>query len=500
MKKIFISIIALFVTISVSAQEAGLSRDSVTISFRLASKAAGEKATLIFSDYTACDVVDLNPVTDKEGKWSVKLPADRTIHIQLWDDNKIEGVVWGALNLFCRPGTRAEILLDDINDRCIFSGENVAAHNAQVEHPLKIANFHGRMFGMEIHEAAQHIRNIYKNNMYNIDTLYASHPDLPDCYVESLRQMANYGYAFDMTQNVLGHIGESMANILKQGGNSLPDEYVALFREVETKELLYPKTPLPTDALGYFCDVMALEYYIQLGFISELPNEVTDSKLHSFSTMCSVVDAINASDEIRQIMKVASFLTVCGQEITPERERKLQEELNSKTYSMLLGYINCKKAHFASTPKEEIKALAEMPMDSIVNGKDIFQKLIAPYRGRVIYVDIWGTWCGPCLQEMQFLPQLHEELKNLPVTYMYLANNSPEELWGKAAKRFGLEGTDCVNLRLPDAQQSAVEEYLGVQGFPTFLLVAPDGTVYSNKAPRPSFPTSVREAIQEMLK
>ena len=199
-------------------------------------------------------------------------------------------------------------------------------------------------------------------------------------------------------------------------------------------------------------------------------------------------------------MKAASFLTVCGQDVTPERKRKLQEELSPKTYALLQRYINSQKTHFASTPKEEITALAEMPMDSIVNGKDIFQKLIAPYRGRVIYVDIWGTWCGPCLQEMQFLPQLHEELKNLPVTYMYLANNSPEELWGKAAKRFGLEGTDCVNLRLPDAQQSAVEEYLGVQGFPTFLLVAPDGTVYSNKAPRPSFPTSVREAIQEMLK
>ena len=500
MKKLFLTLIVAFATACGFAQEAGLSRDSVTICFQLASKTAGEKATLIFSDYTACDVVDLNPVTDKEGKWSVKLPADRTIHIQLWDDNKIEGVVWGALNLFCRPGTRAEILLDDINDRCIFSGENAAAHNAQVEHPLKIANFHGRMFGMDINDAAQYIRSIYKSNMYNIDTLYASNPNLPDSYVESLRQMARYGYAFDMTQNIKGHIFESMGTILEQGGNTLPDELVAMFREVETEELLCPKTPLPIDALKYFSDVHALEYYIQVGFISEVPEGVTDSKLHSFSTMCSVVDAINASDEIKLIMKTGSFLTVCGQDVTPERERKLQEELNSKTYSMLLGYINSKKAHFASTPKEEITALAEMPMDSIVNGRDIFQKLIAPYRGRVIYVDIWGTWCGPCLQEMQFLPQLHEELKNLPVTYMYLANNSPEELWGKAAKRFGLEGTDCVNLRLPDAQQSAVEEYLGVQGFPTFLLVAPDGTVYSNKAPRPSFPTSVREAIQEMLK
>lgn len=500
MKKLILTLIVAFVTACGFAQKAAVDKDSVTISFQLASKTAGEKATLIYSDYTACEVVDLSPTTDSEGKWSVKLPADRTIHIQLWDDNKIEGVVWGALNLFCRPGTRAEILLDDINDRCIFSGENAAAHNAQVEHPLKIANFHGRMFGMEIHEAAQHIRNIYKNNMYNIDTLYASHPDLPDSYVESLRQMARYGYAFDMTQNIKGHIFESMGTILEQGGNTLPDELVAMFREVETEELLYPKTPLPTDALAYFSDVHALEYYIQVGFISEVPEGVTDSKLHSFSTMCSVADAINASDEIRQIMKAASFLTVCGQEITPERERKLQEELNSKTYSMLLGYIDRKKVNFESASEEEITALAEMPMDSIVNGRDIFQKLIAPYRGRVIYIDVWGTWCGPCLQEMQFLPQLHEELKNLPVTYMYLANNSPEELWGKASKRFGLEGTDCVNLRLPDAQQSAVEEYLGVQGFPTFLLVAPDGTVYSNKAPRPSFPTSVREAIQEMLK
>ncbi len=500
MKKLILTLIVAFVTACGFAQKAAVDKDSVTICFQLASKTAGEKATLIYSDYTACEVVDLSPTTDSEGKWSVKLPADRTIHIQLWDDNKIEGVVWGALNLFCRPGTKAEILLDDINDRCIFSGENAAAHNAQVEHPLKIANFHGRMFGMDINDAAQHIRDIYKNNMYNIDTLYASHPDMPDSYVESLRQMARYGYAFDMTQNIQGHFVESIGTILEQGGNTLPDEYIAMFREVETEELLCPKTPLPIDALKYFRDVHALEYYIQVGIISEVPEGVTDSKLHSFSTKCSVIDAINASDKIRQIMKAASFLTVCGQDVTPERKRKLQEELNSKTYSMLLGYINSKKAHFASTPKEEITALAEMPMDSIVNGKDIFQKLIAPYRGRVIYVDIWGTWCGPCLQEMQFLPQLHEELKNLPVTYMYLANNSPEELWGKAAKRFGFEGTDCVNLRLPDAQQSAVEEYLGVQGFPTFLLVAPDGTVYSNKAPRPSFPTSVREAIQEMLK
>ena len=199
-------------------------------------------------------------------------------------------------------------------------------------------------------------------------------------------------------------------------------------------------------------------------------------------------------------MKAGSFLTVCGQDVTPERKRKLQEELNPKTFSLLQGYIDSKKVNFESASEEEITALAEIPMDSLADGKDIFQKLIAPYRGRVIYIDVWGTWCGPCREEMAYLPELHEALKELPVTYMYLANNSPEELWQKSAKRYGLEGDDCVNIRLPEEQQRAVEEYLGVQGFPTFLLVAPDGSIASNKAPRPSSPTSVREAILQLLK
>ena len=98
--------------------------NSVTVTFQLASKSEGEKATLIYPDYLKFGQVSLNPVTDSEGKWSVELPANRTLHIQIWDHNKILGVVRKELNLFCRPGTKAEILLDDINDHCIFSGEN----------------------------------------------------------------------------------------------------------------------------------------------------------------------------------------------------------------------------------------------------------------------------------------------------------------------------------------------------------------------------------------
>ena len=492
MDRTIISILLALVAITGQAQ------DNVTITFQLASKAKGEKATLIYPDFFTCNTTALHPVTDSEGRWTVTIPAYRTLHIQIWDDNKIQGVVWGALNLFCRPGTKADIMLDDINDRCIFTGENAEAHNAQIAHPLRIDLFHGGMFNMDMQDAATFIRKLYKDNSEHIDTLSAAHPDLPKAYIESLRQIARYGYAMDMTQNVLGHFFDSMTKIMEKR-NDMPEEYLDLLREAETEELLYPQSPLPCDAATYFCDIVRLQELARNGIIREQPDDIKDPQLYWLSKKCDVINSLNASDDVKQLMKAYCSVQHFGQEMTTEREAFLRRQLTTESLNMLGHYHKSKQAQFASVPDEEVETLAESHIDSLVDGKDIFQKLIAPYRGRVIYIDVWGTWCGPCRREMEFLPQLHEALKDLPVTYMYLANQSPEELWQKSAKHYGLEGADCVNLRLPAAQQNAVEEYLGVQGFPTFLLVAPDGTIVTNTAPRPSQAPSVREAIQKLI-
>ena len=491
-KQTIITILLAFVAV------VGQAQDSVTITFQLASKAKGEKATLIYPDFFTCNTTTLHPVTDGEGRWTVTIPAYRTLHIQIWDANKIQGVVWGALNLFCRPGTEADILLDDINDRCVFTGENAEAHNAQIAHPLKIENFHGRMFGMDMQDAAKFIRKLYKENSEHIDTLCAAHPDLPKGYVESLRQMTRYGYAMDMTQNVLGHFFNSMTKIMAKR-NDVPEEYLDLLREAETEVLLYPQSPLPCDAATYFCDIVRLEELARNGIVREHPDDIKDPQLYGFSQKCDVINSLNASNDVKQLMKVYCSVHHFGQEMTPEREAFLRNQLTIESLNMLRHYSESKQEQFANISEDEVETLAESPIDSLVDGKDIFQKLIAPYRGRVIYIDVWGTWCGPCRREMEFLPQLHEALKDLPVIYMYLANQSPEELWQKSAKQYGLEGADCVNLRLPAAQQNAVEQYLDVQGFPTYVLVAPDGSIVTNEASRPSNSSGVREAILKII-
>ncbi len=99
------TIITILLAIVAMAGLGQVKPDTITINFQLSSKVQGEKATVVYPDFMTFDTSVLHPVTDSEGRWTVQIPAYRPLHIQMWDDNKIQGVVWRALNLYCRPGT-----------------------------------------------------------------------------------------------------------------------------------------------------------------------------------------------------------------------------------------------------------------------------------------------------------------------------------------------------------------------------------------------------------
>lgn len=140
--------------------------------------------------------------------------------------------------------------------------------------------------------------------------------------------------------------------------------------------------------------------------------------------------------------------------------------------------------------------------DHLQESKDadkIWEDLIAPYKGKIIYIDFWGSWCGPCMSEMEYVAELKSHFKDKDVVFMYFANNTPLKDLERAVQLFSLDGDNTVHFRLDREQQGMIERRLGINSFPTFLLVDREGKIVDNKAPRPSYQNTTVNYLNKWL-
>ena len=70
--------------------------------------------------------------------------------------------------------------------------------------------------------------------------------------------------------------------------------------------------------------------------------------------------------------------------------------------------------------------LPENVMQASINMLDGQKAKLADYSGKVLIVDLWATWCGPCRQEIPHLVELAKEYKGKGVEVIGLTNENPE--------------------------------------------------------------------------
>ncbi|MDE6721686.1 MAG: TlpA family protein disulfide reductase, partial [Bacteroidaceae bacterium] len=111
------------------------------------------------------------------------------------------------------------------------------------------------------------------------------------------------------------------------------------------------------------------------------------------------------------------------------------------------------------------------------DGEKILRKLMEPYKGKFVLLDIWGTWCGPCKTALANSQEEYERLKDFDLAYLYLANRSEDAAWKNVIKEYNVTGDNVAHYNLPPEQQSAVESFLGVHAFPTYKLFDREGNI-----------------------
>jgi len=106
---------------------------------------------------------------------------------------------------------------------------------------------------------------------------------------------------------------------------------------------------------------------------------------------------------------------------------------------------------------------------------------LSSLNGKLVYVDVWATWCGPCLGEIPSLQKLEEEYHGKNIAFLSVSVDTDKEAWLKMVKEDNLGGIQLW----ADGWSQITKDY-AIFGIPRFMLFSADGKVISNDAPRPS--------------
>lgn len=127
-----------------------------------------------------------------------------------------------------------------------------------------------------------------------------------------------------------------------------------------------------------------------------------------------------------------------------------------------------------------------------VSNEELFSSIISKYRGKVILVDFWATWCGPCRMANKAMLPLKEELKGKDIVYLYITGEtSPLKTWENMIPDIHGE-----HFRLTDAQWSFLGDKFDIRGVPTYLIIDREGNVKHQKT---GFP-GVAQIKEELMK
>lgn len=118
---------------------------------------------------------------------------------------------------------------------------------------------------------------------------------------------------------------------------------------------------------------------------------------------------------------------------------------------------------------------------------------LADLKGKYVYIDVWATWCEPCVAEIPALKKLEEDYADKNVTFVSLSvddDRSHKGSWDKAKEAWKAMVKEKVltgiHIIAPEGLTSQFVKDYKINGIPRFVLIDPSGNIVNPDAPKPS--------------
>lgn len=128
---------------------------------------------------------------------------------------------------------------------------------------------------------------------------------------------------------------------------------------------------------------------------------------------------------------------------------------------------------------------AEMAPDFSLPDRHGNQKYLADFRGKFVLMDIWATWCGPCIMQIPAMKALEERYKEKNLTFLSISVDQDQDKskWLKMIDEKQMGG-----IHLFAGKSSGFSEDYRVDFIPRFILIDTQGKIMINNLPQPMDP------------
>lgn len=110
-------------------------------------------------------------------------------------------------------------------------------------------------------------------------------------------------------------------------------------------------------------------------------------------------------------------------------------------------------------------------------------KTLEDYKGKLIYLDIWATWCGPCRMQIPAMKELEKKYKDQDIVFLSISVD-PEKDKNKWKQMIKDEQMSGEHLYAGVTSSSFGYDYK-VEFIPRFVLISPNGDILMDHAPQP---------------
>ena len=483
--------------------------------------------TNIFTDKQ----IDYVAKIDSLGRFVAKIPLLNSSEMFFdWDRTYIR-------TLF-EPGETYFLLYDYKEGHKMFMGKNCRLQNETLAHPIQWLSGNGPTAAdsASIMKYLEEMKNLKADRMNELAKTVKAHPTISDRYITYLTGNYNINQGKSLAQgtySILSAPKEYYDYIYQQHWQNRPSPYTLYreftsFRRYFVEQLVRNRYSFKVEGFTITThsdmEVSILRRYREAGKVSitdeelaiiehnwkliksllkkeidSIPTDnakqtgailqrediknvrVAEAPLYGLYQTLAIADSLGCDSVLRDIIITHYFHNEIEHDVQPLAERSMLYFEENVTMPAAKEFLRAEQDKYLSILNKDISKSQSIKsadnLKDISDGEALLSKIIEPYKGRFILLDVWGTWCAPCRQLLSQSKSEFELLKDFDLVYLYLANNSPDASWKNVIKEYELEGENIVHYNLPTAQQSAIEHYLKVSSFPTYKLIDRDGHV-----------------------